>query len=320
MGYPYFQDKTLDDVMRSVIEEILTHGSKVVASRGSTFELQGVLIEIENPRARFSRTETKGKPFSGLGELCWYLAKNNSLDFIYYYLSKYKEEADNKIVYGGYGPRLFRWKRNNQVSLIVDLLKRRPTSRQAVIQIFDANDLIKEHKSVPCTCNLQFLIRDGKLHMITSMRSNDAFWGLSHDVFCFTMLQEIVARSLSVEIGTYKHFVGSMHIYKEHIEKAKKFLNEGWQPTNLAMPPMPEEDPWSSINKMLKAEKRIRVNGKMPYKEIEPINPYWADIIRLLQIFRYSKDKNIEGIQKYKRLMSSDIYHSFIDKMIYSIK
>lgn len=320
MEKSYFRGKTLDDVMRQLIGELLKNGTQVTASRGGTLEFQGTLLEIENPRARYSRTETKGKPFSGLGELCWYLAKNNNLDFIQYYLSGYKDEADGNVVKGGYGPRLFKWKKSNQVSLIIETLKQRPTSRQAVIQIFDANDLITKNKSVPCTSTLQFLLRDGKLNMITSMRSNDAYLGLPHDVFCFTMLQEIIARSLSVEIGNYQHFVGSMHIYEKHVEKARKFLEEGWQPTNMAMLPMPYGDPWSSIDKLLKAEKKIRLGRPLSQKEIFQVDPYWADIIRLLQVFRYSREKDIDRIQECRKLMSTEIYHSFIDKMIYSMK
>ena len=60
------------------------------------------------------------------------------------------------------------------------------------------------------------------------MRLNDALVGLPHDVFCFTMLQEIVARSLSVELGGYKHAVGSLHLYKTHVDAAHQFLEEGW--------------------------------------------------------------------------------------------
>jgi len=48
------------------------------------------------------------------------------------------------------------------------------------------------------------LIRNKQLHMLTNMRSNDAFWGLPHNIFSFTMIQEILARTLSVELGTYK--------------------------------------------------------------------------------------------------------------------
>ncbi len=70
----YFPAKTLDDVMRSVIEAILEHGDRINSTKGENTELTGVLLAITDPRARLSRTETRGKPFSCLGELCWYLA------------------------------------------------------------------------------------------------------------------------------------------------------------------------------------------------------------------------------------------------------
>ena len=62
------------------------------------------------------------------------------------------------------------------------------------LQIFDAKDLLNfQHKDIPCTVSLQFLIRENKLHLFVNMRSNDVFLGLPHDIFCFTMIQEIIA-------------------------------------------------------------------------------------------------------------------------------
>ena len=107
MADPYFSGITLDDVMRAVIEEILVSGDRIHPSKGPAAELAGVLLEVKDPRARISRTETRGKPFSCLGELCWYLAGTNDLGFISYYLPEYKQCAENGLVYGGYGPRIF---------------------------------------------------------------------------------------------------------------------------------------------------------------------------------------------------------------------
>ena len=73
---------------------------------------------------------------------------------------------------------------------------------------------------------MQFLVRRGSLHMVVHMRSNDAFLGLSHDIFAFTFIQELVARSLGLKLGTYKHMVGSLHIYDVD-NKVRKFLKEG---------------------------------------------------------------------------------------------
>lgn len=224
--------------MRSVIEEIQSNGERIKPSQGWCTEVSGVLLEIADPRSRLSRTETRGRPFSCLGELCWYLAGSNELDFISYYVD-YEDFADGDIVYGGYGPRLLDWEGVNQLASVRDLLSRKSVSRQAVIQLFDACDIIKEHKSIPCTCTMQFMIRGGRMNMITYMRSNDVFLGLPHDIFAFTMIQELMARDLSVELGTYKHVVGSLHIYDTDKVAAQQFLDEGWQSTQMSMPPMP---------------------------------------------------------------------------------
>ena len=79
---------------------------------------------------------------------------------------------------------------------VIKTLSEKPTTRQAVVQILDAEDISEQHKNVPCTCTLQFFARGRRLHMVASMRSNDAYIGLPHDVFAFTMIQEIVARAL----------------------------------------------------------------------------------------------------------------------------
>src|SRR5450830_574644 len=98
----YFCGQTLDDVMRSVIVEIFANGEYINPTKGRCAELTGVSLEITNPRARLSRTETRGKPFSCLGELCWYLAKTNAVDFISYYIPQYKEYAEEDVIFGGY--------------------------------------------------------------------------------------------------------------------------------------------------------------------------------------------------------------------------
>jgi thymidylate synthase len=77
MADAYFSGGTLDDVMRSVIEAIRSHGGRIQPSKGWATELTGVLLELTDPRARLSRTETRGKPYSCLGELCWYLASKD---------------------------------------------------------------------------------------------------------------------------------------------------------------------------------------------------------------------------------------------------
>ncbi len=313
MEASHFTADTLDDLLRSVFKQILAAGGDIRPTKGSAKELAGVLLELSNPRARLSHTETRGKPFSCLGELLWYLAGSNDVSFITYYIEKYSEFADGPRVLGGYGPRLFNSEeRSSQFHTVAALLTNKRDSRRAVVQLFDAQDIRLEHNSVPCTCSLQFMIRDDRLHLLTHMRSNDAFIGLPHDVFCFTMLQEIMARVLSVELGTYIHMVGSLHLYSKDIEKAEDFLGEGFQSTKRPMPDMPNGDPWDAISTVLQTESAIRTGQAVDETSLSGLAPYWMDLVRLLQVFGGAKRKDVNDISTLMEQMSSDVYDAYI--------
>ena len=316
MPQTYFSASTLDDLLRHTTQEIVAYGSPIAPTKGPATELLGVVLNLTNPRARVSRTETRGKPYSCLGELCWYLARTNSLQFIQYYVPAYKSYADDGHIHGGYGPRLFDWRTLNQFNTITSLLRRNPHSRRAVIQLFDAQDLIGRHNDIPCTCTLQFFIRGSLLHMITNMRSNDVYLGLPHDIFCFTMLQEILARTLSVDVGSYSHIVGSLHLYDINRSHAAHFLDEGWQSTQSPMPSMPDGDPWPGIRTLLRAESSFRTGKSDTAPALNNVDPYWADLIRLLAVFRAKKDRNPGVISSLRADMSSDVYDAFIDTIL----
>ncbi len=196
-------------------------------------------------------------------------------------------------------------------------MKRKPDSRQAVIQLFGADDIVGAHSDVPCTSTLQFLVRRNQLHMIANMRSNDALIGMPHDIFCFTMLQEIMARTISVDLGSYKHVVGSLHLYQNSIGNARRYLGEGWQTTTLFMEPMPAKDPWPAIDSFLKAEYAIRTDLQLDSKLwLEEYGAYWGDLVRLLLVFKAWKDRDAELIRYLRDKMSSPVYYPFIENRI----
>jgi thymidylate synthase len=303
---------TLDDLLVKVFPKILRNGQRVKASKGWNRELSGVVLELRNPLARLSRTETKGTVFSCLGETLWYLARSNELEFIKYYISIYGRFAEpDGTIHGAYGPRLFGMRTGvNQIDNVIKLLGRKASSRQAVIQLFNAEDLLEDYNDIPCTCTMQFFVRKGSLQLVVHMRSNDAFLGLPHDVFAFTFIQELIARSLKLKLGTYKHMVGSLHIYDTDRKKARNFLKEGYQ-SRILMPRMPVGDPWSNLKKLTKVEARIR-QGNVVQVDRYNVPNYWADLMRLLQIFALNKTRKSTRLVKSK--MTSPVYDSYIDK------
>lgn len=311
----YYSRTCLDDLLRDVLEALLSERNTHEASRGKFVELIGCCVHLENPRARLSRSEGKGKVFSALGELLWYLSSDTALRFIDYYVpDRFQRESDDQIrVRSGYGQRLFSFRGINQVENVLSLLKKKSSSRRAVVQLFDAEDLTADFKSVPCTCTLQFIVRDGLLHMFTSMRSNDAYVGFPHDVFAFTMMQELIARSIDVEVGSYRHCAGSMHLYEDDMNAARAYISEGWQ-SRIAMPPMPPGDPWESVGVLREAEVSLREKG-VP-ENIGHLPAYWRDLVRLLEAQRAAKDGNTLILERIRQEFSSDVYKPFVQARI----
>jgi thymidylate synthase len=247
-----------------------------------------------------------------LGETLWYLAKSNDLAFIKYYLNAYGRFAEaNGTVHGAYGPRMFEMRGGiNQINNVIRILRKKPNSRQAVVQLFNAEDLLKDYKDIPCTCTLQYLVRKGALNVIVHMRSNDAFVGLPHDVFAFTFLQELIARALGLRMGTYLHMVGSLHIYDDDRAKVARYLNEAYQ-ARVSMPRMPTGDPWKNLRKLIEVESKIR-QGVGVQIDRYTVPHYWRDLMRLLQVFALNKQRRSTRTLRSK--MASSIYDAYIDR------
>jgi thymidylate synthase len=306
----HFEVPTVDDLMRVAVNVLRSEGVHINPTKGGCAEITAATFELANPRARVSRSASRGRLFSALGELCWYLSGSNRTEDIAYYVSYYRNFDENGAIFGGYGPRLISFDGVNQIEYVVRALRDTPSSRKAVIQLFDHNDVTEYHADIPCTCTLQYLLREGRLSAITYMRSNDVFRGLPHDLFCFTMLQEIIARSVGAELGPYHHMVGSLHMYDDDVQDLDAFIAEGWQATTHAMPDMPHGDPQAGIARLLYVEHQMRM-GTPPDDLDFGTEPYWADLGRLLAVYAVRKGPR-EAIEHIRSVMDNDYYDSYI--------
>lgn len=115
----------------------------------------------------------------------------------------------------------------SQLLRCYSLLAQDPNSRRAIITIHNPvwDKIDGDSKDIPCTLNLQFLIRDGRLHCFCQMRSNDIWYGTPHNVMMFTFLQRAMAGWLGVESGDYVHRANSLHMYEKHWEKAASIVD-----------------------------------------------------------------------------------------------
>lgn len=182
-------------------------------------EILNAVTVISNPTKNIMKNHIRKLSMRyAVGELLWYLSGNKSVYEIRKYTKAWDRMSDNGLeVNSNYG-WCIRYKYGfDQWEYARELLRKTPETRQAVLHIKTADD--KESKDVNCTVCLQFFIRDNKLHLTTYMRSNDIWMGFPYDVFQFTCMQILMSMELGVEIGTYTHMVGSLHLYKRDLKE-----------------------------------------------------------------------------------------------------
>lgn len=218
--------KDIDVAYEEWIDILLNGNGEPQKSRDGDVvgEVINAITVIDDPTRCIMKNDIRKMPIRyAIGEMLWYLSGNKNLSEIRKYTSAWDRMSDDGItVNSNYGYCIREKFGFDQWEYVKDMLNESPESRQAVVHIKTASNEIS--KDVNCTVCLQFLIRDNKLYMTTYMRSNDIWMGFPYDVFQFTAMQVLLSMELGVELGTYTHIAGSLHLYKRDYEKMKENL------------------------------------------------------------------------------------------------
>ncbi|TMR99495.1 thymidylate synthase [Nonomuraea basaltis] len=263
--------------------ELFTRASKTILNEGrpvaprgmATTELMGTYLKLTDPAARMVALPARTlNPAFAAAETVWILSGSDD-NWICDFNSRLGALTDHGTLQGAYGPRLRRWHSQDQLDYIRLQLMNDCQSRRAVIQIFDPCRDTAGYKDVPCTLGYRFYVRENRLEMHTSMRSQDAWLGLPYDLITATVLQELMAGWLGVDVGDYHHHVDSLHLYAQHQDAARDLADDApastrWQP--LAVP-------WSDFDQVLKHV----IEG-------EPVgHPVWDGFAAVLASYRLWK-------------------------------
>lgn len=204
---------TASQAWEHIIQLLLHHGYPMESRDGDCVEVLANQLILTDPADCWAATRNPNFRYA-CGELFWYLSGSNSLEQITHYAKGYRKYSDdNRVLNGAYGPSI-----RYGIVEVVGMLKRDPDSRRVVLPIYNMTNLNQESKDIPCSLSLQFLARANGLNMVTTMRSNDAWLGFPYDLFCFATIQCIVASYAELDLGTYVHQVGSLHLYDRNRE------------------------------------------------------------------------------------------------------
>ena len=111
----------------------------------------------------------------------------------------------------------------DQVDYVLYLLKNNPSSRRIMTNIFNFEDL-KDMNLEPCAYSTQWLVKEGKLHLILNQRSQDMLTANGWNTMQYAALLCMFAKCTGLEVGTLTHNIGDCHIYDRHIPLVKKLL------------------------------------------------------------------------------------------------
>jgi thymidylate synthase len=202
------------------ITDTLVAKGTYVSPRGmDTYELENVTIRMDDPRPAvpvgLGRRHSDG--ILAAETMQWLAGVSDLAQLDAVSKNKFSNYSDNHVaLYGAYGPRAY-----HGLEAAVAELMHDPDSRRAVVSLWDLHES-PVTKDLPCTLNWGFRIRDGRLNMTTTMRSNDVFTGVTYDIPAMTRIQSAVAWALDVDIGAYTHFVYSLHLYGKDLPVIEK--------------------------------------------------------------------------------------------------
>lgn len=284
---------TADEAFAQWWNCLINQGDKIESRDGMVVgECINAITVINDPTRCIMRNKIRKMPIRyAIGEMLWYMSGKNEVKPIQIYTDNWNRMSDDNIhVNSNYGYCIKYKYGFDQWEYVRKLLSDAPETRQAVIHIKEPRNI--PSKDVNCTVSLQFILRDNKLYLTVYMRSNDLWLGFPFDVFQFANMQILMAMELGVELGTYTHIAGSLHLYERDfktgwdnaskdkpktisdISKAKEEAGNEWmnEKDKLIAEALRKADAQFGISEKLReaidSEHKVLGTGKSPIKGV----------------------------------------------------
>ncbi len=176
-------------------------------------------------------------------ELLWFIRGETNVGYLNEHgVSIWDEWADESGELGPiYGRQWRAWPdpaggEVDQLTAIVDRIRRRPDSRRHVISAWNPTTLPDERMSpaenvahgrmalAPCHTMFQFWVAEGRISLQLYQRSADCFLGVPFNIASYALLLMMVAQVTGLKAHEFIHTFGDAHLYLNHLEQARTQL------------------------------------------------------------------------------------------------
>jgi thymidylate synthase len=133
----------------------------------------------------------------------------------------------------------------DQISEVIDMIKRKPDSRRLLVNAWNPADLPDEHLSPhenvrngkaalpPCHTLFQFYVANKKLSCQLYQRSADFFLGVPFNIASYALLTHMIAQQCNLDVGDFVHVLGDTHLYRNHLTNDIVFEQLHREPRSL---------------------------------------------------------------------------------------
>lgn len=220
--------RNTNDLASKVYRALEAVGVHDQSRNGPVLRFDGpVTICLTHPWERVNYCPVRdANPFFHVMESVAMLANWNSVQLLAYFAKNMTQFSDNGRTYNAfYGTRARCYHGLDQLRTVVETLRKDPGTRQALICLWEPEDLTIETKDKACNLVLIFAIRGGVLEMTTFNRSNDAIWGgvTGANIVHLSVFHEYVAQAVNVPMGRWWHTSANLHVYTDN-PKATRLL------------------------------------------------------------------------------------------------
>lgn len=216
---------TINQIRQYFINELSSKNFTIDRTGSKTIELIGASFYADEP-AIF------GVPNDEYirDEIEWYKSQSTNIFDIY---DDDKEPPmawkltanEHGEINSNYGHLIWSEKYYGQFEQVLLELTRNPDSRRASM-IYTRPSIWEEYNEngkndFICTNSVTYYIRDGELHCVVQMRSNDVIFGYRNDYAWQEYVLAELATELDVDVGSIYWQVQNLHVYERHFNLVK---------------------------------------------------------------------------------------------------
>jgi len=338
MAHGIYKFNSADQACEVIMNKLHEEGKVIEAAneKQSNEAYKSEIVELRDVCYEFENTSNMLMSYKNLHPTPWWIIAETLSEILAIHphlTQKYAPKTfewayklpENKIPNYSYGGR---WSEGNALLNTYRNLKNNPTSKRAVVPIFNVYDTNPATPDVPCTLLHRYCIRDNQLSVNVLWRSHDVYSGLFKvDLHLAYFLQNMMVSWLNAEGNNYepgKIFCTdySLHYYpKKNGEEMTKLRSEFGKTPNIYGKDK-IDFPVLKIDEFYKELNRVRYCEEVSYgagydwvfnkiKDIQ--SPYFRDWARIITLKNALTHKNDVAIKKAYNELEFDVNKRWLE-------